>query len=44
MSTPNAANSDDDAEDRTLDTVPADQDDQDDREAADPTPDERQRS
>lgn len=29
---------DDDAEDRSVDTVPADQDDADDREAADPTP------
>lgn len=38
------ANSDDDAEDRMLDTVPADQDDDDAREAADPTPDERERS
>lgn len=32
-------NTDEDPDDRPLDTVPADQDPQDDREAADPTPD-----
>ena len=38
MSSPNPTNSDEGADERPLDTVPADQDSDDDREAADPTP------
>lgn len=40
MTSPSDPPPDDDAEDRSLDTVPADQDPTDDREAADPGPPE----
>lgn len=39
----NPGNTDPDPDERPLDTVPADHDAQDDREAADPTPDDDQR-